>query len=445
MKRKRILLTPTPTTENLTILDKPLRQLSISQADPKKVKTLTSPSTTITTGQMFTLDKSFTQLSISQDSSKKTIISSEDSVTLQNPMNNDDKQESIISCLEKFKPRYLKVSDRVFKRILADGIENGFKLVECLNTTEKLHIVREITEITNNLYFKDFEQKLWQDYYNISLKDNNWKSKITRKFAKRNNIHRRHTPSQSYIQERLTIISKQKELIRNQLQEYLTKLLKEVEQWQPSIDGTLLSHAINECVRHSQQRLKEEFEYKKEMLTLDCNDHQLLTKFYELKPNEELIQLAQQIWQVTADELTTKEQQEILRQRIYLKRLPTKIDQTINDLVNDNKRTLSNPFLDDDQRASFASRCSKTILQCKFNLMIIQLDEFAMAMHRYELSLANLKEKLSDLQKQNPHLYTTSLVNIIEDRRQAIIERAIRIRQYKVKTFFDQAPAVIKN
>ncbi|CAF5138169.1 unnamed protein product [Rotaria sp. Silwood1] len=165
------------------------------------------------------------------------------------------------------------------------------------------------------------------------------------------------------------------------------------------------------------------------MLTLDWTDHQLLMKFYELKPNDELIQFAQQIWQITADELKTKEQQEILRQRIYLKRLPTKTNQMINELVNDNKITLSNPFLDADQRASFASRCSKTIIQCKFNLMIVELDEFAIVTHRYDLTLTNLKEKLFNLHKENPHVYTTLLMDIIEERRQAMIQRAQLIQQ----------------
>ncbi|CAF3087557.1 unnamed protein product [Rotaria socialis] len=181
------------------------------------------------------------------------------------------------------------------------------------------------------------------------------------------------------------------------------------------------------------------------MLTLDWNDHQLLMKFYELKPDEELIQLAQHIWQVTADEFKTKEQQEILRQRIYLKRLPTKTDQMVNQLLDDTQKTLSNPFLDQDQRSSFASRCSKTIIQCKFNLMIVELDELSIVMHRYDLTLANLNEKLSKLNEENSHIYTTALVNIIEERQQAMIQRFIRMRQHKLKTFFDQAPTIDNN
>ncbi|CAF4355676.1 unnamed protein product, partial [Rotaria sordida] len=139
---------------------------------------------------------------------------------------------------------------------------------------------------------------------------------------------------------RLATIAKQKERIAKELQEHLAKLSNFVQHWQPPIDGYLLLNAINECVIHGQKRLKEEFQYKKEMLNLDWNDHQLLKKFYELKPNEELIQLAQHLWEITADEQKTKEQQQILEQRIYLKRLPPKIDQMIDQLLDDDNRTI---------------------------------------------------------------------------------------------------------
>ncbi|CAF3454204.1 unnamed protein product [Rotaria sp. Silwood2] len=433
-KRKRILLTPTPTTETRSILDKPINQLSVSQAAAKKTKTTTAEVTSI-------LDHPFSQLSISQEDVKDTNTTT---IFVHNEVNNVH-NDSTNNYLENFKPHYLKVSDRIFKRMLAEAIADGPKLVQCLNTPEKLYAVRELTEFTNDFYHKDFQQKLWHEYYTISYQDQKWESKITKKFAYQNNTCRMYRPNKTYIQERQATIPKQKERIAKELNECLTKLLSNIQHWQPTLDGTLLSHAINECVLHSQKKLKEEFQYKTEMIKLDWNDHQLLMKFYELQPNEELIQIAKHIWQVTADEQKTKEQQQILEQRIYLKRLPPETNKMIDNLLDDNRTTLSNPFLDPDQRAHFASRCSKTIIQCKFNLMIVQLDEFAIITHRYNLTLTNLKEKLLNLNKQYPHIYTSLLLDVIEERRQAMIQRFIRIRQHKLKTFFDQAPTVDNN
>ena len=79
-KRKRFILTPTPTTETITILDQPLSQLSISQSHLKRTKMKTA---TINT-----------QL-------------------------NKENIDSSIGLNGKLKPRYLKVSDQVFKQMLS--------------------------------------------------------------------------------------------------------------------------------------------------------------------------------------------------------------------------------------------------------------------------------------------------------------------------------------
>ncbi|CAF1569781.1 unnamed protein product, partial [Rotaria sordida] len=182
-KRKRILLSPTPTTETISILDKPISQLSISQARAKKTKTAAAETKSI-------LDQRFSQLSISQEDVKETKPTTATTTTafVTDEISNGN-NESTMNYLENLKPRYLKVSDRIFKRILVESIENGSKLIESLNTPEKVQIVREITEITNNLYHKDFQEKLWQEYYNISSQDMHWELKITKQFARQNSLH----------------------------------------------------------------------------------------------------------------------------------------------------------------------------------------------------------------------------------------------------------------
>jgi hypothetical protein len=403
-KRKRLLLTPTPTSEAITILDQPLSQLSISQRNPKRTKTIT------TTDQL-----------------------------------HSEINEPRIHPIEKFQPRYLKVSDQILKQMLSNAIENGHRTIQCLDTTEKLHFIRQIMEITNDFYFKDLQRQLWQEYCSCSLKDKNWESTVTKQYSRQHNTCRMYRPRRSSIEKRQAKIAHQIQQIGNELQQYLLKLQEYSTQWQPSVDPDTVSHAINECVKNGQRRLKDEFDYKKEMLTLDWNDHYLINKFYELKPNEKLIELAKQIWETTANELRTKEQLEILRQRIFLKRIPSKTDKMVNELLTDNQKTLSNPFLQQKQRASFASRCSKTIVQCKFNLMIVEIDEFETIIRHHHRTLNSLQDKLSKLNKENPHIYSILLMDTIEERRQAMINRFIRIRQHKLKTFFDEAPAVDNN
>jgi hypothetical protein len=456
IKRKRDFLTTSTTgVTTSTIRTGPTTRLAASTTTGPTTRSVAStiaPTSTtraaattaaaIKIASTSTISKSLSQLSISQGNpKKKKTITTDDQL---NRANN----ESLMNSTEKNKPSYLKVPDRIFKQLLSNAIDNGYKISQCLDTKEKLHCIRQIAEITNNFYFKDLQRQLWQEYYNLSLKhgDNNCELTVTKSYAHQHNTCRMYRPHKSFIEQRQTTITHQLQRIGNQLQENLLKLQQNTEQWQPSIDFNALSHAINECVKHGQQRLKNEFNYKKEMLLLNWTDHQLITKFYKLKPlTEEQIELAKKIWQATADELRTREQLEILRQRIFLKRLPTKADKMVNELLDDNQTTLSNPFLDQKQRASFASRCSKTIIQCKFNLMIVQIDEFETMIRHHHLTLTNLQDKLSKLNKENPSIYTNFFMDSIEERRQAMIERFIRIRQHKLKTFFDEAPTVDDN
>ena len=416
VKRKRFLLTPSPpitttaTIETDTILDEPLSQLSISEGDRKRTKIVTST----------------------------TMISNDKSI------NKNDKLPT--KSLQNDKPRYLNVSDRIFKQMLSNSIANGHKLVQCLDHKEKLQFIRQMTEITHDLYFKNLQRQLWQEYYNTSLEDtDNWESKVTKQYAHQHNTCQMYKPRKASIKQRQATIAQEITQKEIELHEYLLKLQQYTKQWEPSIDPDSLSHAISEYVRKGQQRLKENFNYKKEMIKFDWNDHQLLRKFYQLKPNGEQIELANKIWQATADELRTKEQSEILRQRILLKRLPAKTDQMINQLLVDNKETLSKTLLDEKQCTSIASRCSKAIVQCKFNLMLIQIDELEAVIRHHHATLIRLQEQLSKLNREKPFLYTIVLLDTIEERRQAMIQRFFRMRQQTLKTFFDEAPTVVDN
>ena len=101
------------------------------------------------------------------------------------------------------------------------------------------------------------------------------------------------------------------------------------------------------------------------------------------------------IWQTTAYELKMKEYEEILCKRIYLQRLPSRIDKIINQTIDPIQLLLTNPMLNNDRCASLISNCSKTILQYKFDLMTINLDTMHNIRHGHEELLLDLQNKLS--------------------------------------------------
>ena len=109
-----------------------------------------------------------------------------------------------------------------------------------------------------------------------------------------------------------------------------------------------------------------------------------------------------------------KEQEEILRQRIYLRRLPTTLDKIVDQSLDYIEPILSNQALDKDQRASLISKYSKTITQYKFDLMVLHLDTIQSIVRGHEQSLHDLQMKLSQSS------FHELMIQVIENRQQTM-------------------------
>ena len=144
------------------------------------------------------MDRSFSELSLTQRNSikkkkkavttttielNKSTVQELSTVVLddgdhQQETNREEEDDRPLSTnsVQNFKPQYLKVSDRIFKQMLLNAIQGGDTIVKCLDTNEKIQIVRRMTEVTNNLEYFDLQRHLWQDYYNLGIKENMWES-----------------------------------------------------------------------------------------------------------------------------------------------------------------------------------------------------------------------------------------------------------------------------
>ncbi|CAF3432845.1 unnamed protein product [Rotaria socialis] len=394
------------------------------------------------------VSRSFSQLSIIQRNSKKKKSTSRNNLSDNDAVHataNDNQQQhrdhnvedmdhsSEESYMQQFKPRYLRVSDKIFKRVLSNTIDQDNNMVKNLDTKEKLELVRQVTEATNNLYYFDLQRQLWQEYYDIGMKENVWGQKISKSAAQQHRTCRASGLPQSIVEQRQQTIARQLQHVTNELKNCTIKLNNDAQHWQPPMDPTILLDAINELVKRAQRRLRQEFDYKKQMLVLDSNDHHLITKFYELKPNQEQTHLARKIWQTTADLLKTEEQVEILRKRIYLQRLPSGIDKIINQSIAPIQLLLSNCVINKDRGASLLSSCSKTITQYKFDLMVLNIDIIQSTGRGHQQLLDDLNEKLSQFCNE-------SLIEAIENRQQAMRKRHGIQLKHKLHSFFDEAP-----
>ena len=146
--------------------------------------------------------------------------------------------------------------------------------------------------------------------------------------------------------------------------------------------------------------------------------------------------LARTIWQTTGNLLKFKEQEEILQKRIYLRRLPDGLNQLIDESLTFIKPALMNDVIDNDRRACLASKCSKTITQYKFDLMALNLDALEQTIRGHEQTLKDLQLKLFQICHD-------TMIQAIEKRQNLMRERHVVYLQYKLQTFFDEAPTTV--
>lgn len=250
------------------------------------------------------VNQSFSQLSLLQNNSKKkkfmkTIISeptNNEILSSKAIKNTDNDNVLIMNYLQKLKPNYSNVSDQIFKQMLSNAIKNDndrINIIQALDTQEKLQLIRQITEITNNLHYFNLQRQLWHDYSNIGLKQDadSWSitSRFSKSFAKQHHICRTYAYSKHMVEQRQKTIEHQLQRTTNELSQYLIQLHTLTDQWRSSIDPNLLCDIINECVKNGQQKLCQEINYRRNMLKFDFNDHHLIKQFYGLQPNEEQV------------------------------------------------------------------------------------------------------------------------------------------------------------
>ena len=146
------------------------------------------------------------------------------------------------------------------------------------------------------------------------------------------------------------------------------------------------------------------------------------------------------IWQAVANEFKVKEQQEILRKRISLQRISPSLDKSIDQSIETIQKMLSTSVLNKDKRAGLASQCSKTVTQYKYDLMMLTIATTENIIRGHAQMAMDLKEKLLLIDNANLQLSTEELIQTIKHREEIMKKRFEKMIQYKVNTFFDEAP-----
>ncbi|CAF1508489.1 unnamed protein product [Rotaria sp. Silwood1] len=129
--------------------------------------------------------------------------------------------------------------------MLISSLEGVDKIVKRLNTSEKINYIRQYACLIHRLFYVQLRESQWNYYYDISMQENIWSGRVSKKWAAMNKA------SQA-------------------LQEFgnpsLSQCLSEMNH---PLDFTTMSAMVTAVVGKSQHKLKQQFEYNKKILKLD--------------------------------------------------------------------------------------------------------------------------------------------------------------------------------
>ncbi|CAF3806083.1 unnamed protein product, partial [Rotaria sordida] len=130
-----------------------------------------------------TIDKSLSQLSISQPSSKKQkMVNNEIEPITTNGTSEKQRSKSKKETKHKndssYIPNYLKVSNRIFKKMLISSLEDAKEIVKRLNSKDKINYIRQYAYLIHRLFYVQLQESQWKYYYDIGIQGNIWSGRV---------------------------------------------------------------------------------------------------------------------------------------------------------------------------------------------------------------------------------------------------------------------------
>ncbi|CAF1506685.1 unnamed protein product [Adineta ricciae] len=349
-------------------------------------------------------------------------------------------QEQMCEPLSNVKPKYLQVSDQIFKQMLSESSTDRTHIpLPILDTPQKTQFVRIYAHLLNNVLYLEMELNFWNHYQDVLTAEHIWSSvPLDKSETQKNSLYRSKFKTTSQL-------SAHQKLLENRLQRAKTDLNQHKQQAIHNyFDEKQLSIILTAFVRRGQFKLRADYERKKRLLQCDANDHRLIREFYDLKPTNNQIQSARIIWKLTKDKLQTEEDMNVLKQRIYTKRLPASF-QILDHSIDNIEKMLQNPILNQDKRATLSSRRLKIIAQFKYDLMklaILTAEETI----RCHVTLITAEKKAlienvtSALDSPQPTLLA-QVIQVVNKREVNMMQRQQIILEQKLSVF-DDAPTM---
>jgi len=183
---------------------------------------------------------------------------------------------------------YTDVPNEIFLQILSTAFNgNTDKLNSLLNEKERIEFVRHYTTLIDRFSYVKLQELQWNYYHHIGITQHIWTKRISKQLAEKNSICYTYGKSKVLIQQRRKKIQKQLQQTQYTIHLFEQKILSKTA---PHIDCRSeiksLFSMLHIFVHEHQQKLRDEFEYKKQKLILDATDHHLVQAFFDLKPDK---------------------------------------------------------------------------------------------------------------------------------------------------------------
>lgn len=377
--------------------------------------------------------KSLSQLSMKENSKKKkkrplSSLSVETHEQQQQQEHEMETEENIIQ-LNTNKQNtslhhYLNATDKIFKQMLKSAFANNQNILQWCKSKENLQYLREHTRLLDRVYYLKLEQDLWENYIHYGDTYGCWTCPLSKIILRENQLEADYKMSKKSMENYQEKIKQQKQKAEEQVEKHAL-LLKDYQHQDSKVDEQQLWAAILALVRKGQQKLSKDYEHRKKYFENSAKDRHFVKTCYDCQPTKEEIMSMQIIWQATINECKSQENVDILKQHLYIKRIPKSLDYLDQSYVKI-KNKLAMPIFNQNTRTTILTRHQKIIAQNKCDLITLQISLNEAAVRGYYQYGQDEKKKLISRMKQDPDRQT-----VVEQFIQAIEQRQKHIRQYK--------------
>ncbi|CAF1154105.1 unnamed protein product [Rotaria magnacalcarata] len=318
---------------------------------------------------------------------------------------------------------YLNATDQKLKKMLKAAFVDGKDILTWCQSKENLHYLREHTRLVDRVHYLKLEEDLWENYTIYGETYHCWVSPLSKKILKDNQLKSDYKISKKSTEKYRERIKQQKQEAEEEVQRHAL-LLKDYQHQDSNVDEQSLWATILALVRKGQHKLSQNYQHRKKYFKNSAKDYSLVKSCYDYQPTKEEVISMQVIWQATANECKSQQNVDILKQHLFMKRIPKSLDY-LDQSLSTMKHKLAKPIYNDKIRTTILTRHKKIIAQNKADLMAVDISIAEAAVRGYHQYSEDEKNKLANRMKQDPLRQP-----FIEQFIQAIEQRQTHIRQY---------------